>query len=415
MKLPSSEIWYVTGSQHLYGEAARRQVAANSQKIVEELNATGALPLPLVFKPILTRPEEVTALIRKANCAGLVLWMHTFSPSKMWINGLLALRKPFLHLHTQFGRDLPWGEIDMDFMNLHQSAHGDREAGFIHTRLRLNRKVVVGHWSDRATQHSVGDWMRAARAWADWQGGRFVRFGDNMRYVAVTDGDKVAAEARFGFAVNTHGVGDLAAVMQEVSDADIDALCAEYEASYRVVDALLIYFHVQDDHNFIFWNLGGWGNIGSGLEQTVDNTKEPVSERENVTIDTDRWYDIKIEVKGRNVRCSLDGNLLTETTVPAGPTKLPVYTSALRDNATGDVILKVVNLGDGPQSIRIDLAGATTVSQGTQEVITGDPDAMNSVPQPTAIVPRKESLTNPGKSFEHEFPGKSVRVLRLKK
>ena len=242
MKLPPFEIWYVTGSQRLYGEEALKQVAANSQQIVAELNASGALPLPLVFKPILTRPEEVTALVREANsapnCAGLVLWMHTFSPSKMWINGLLALRKPFLHLHTQFGRDLPWGEIDMDFMNLHQSAHGDREAGFIHTRLRLNRKVVVGHWSDPATQQSIGDWMRVARAWADWQGGRFVRFGDNMRYVAVTDGDKVAAEARFGFAVNTHGVGDLVAAMQDVSDGAIDQLCAEYEETYRVVDAL---------------------------------------------------------------------------------------------------------------------------------------------------------------------------------
>ena len=242
MNLPPFEIWYVTGSQHLYGEEALGQVAANSQRIVQELNASGALPLPLVFKPILTRPEEVTALVREANsaplCAGLVLWMHTFSPSKMWINGLLSLKKPFLHLHTQYGRDLPWGEIDMDFMNLHQSAHGDREAGFLHTRLRLGRKVVVGHWSDPATQKGVGDWMRVARAWADWQGGRFVRFGDNMRFVAVTDGDKVAAEARFGFSVNTHGVGDLAAVMRDVGDHAIDALCAEYEKTYRVTDAL---------------------------------------------------------------------------------------------------------------------------------------------------------------------------------
>lgn len=242
MKLPPFEIWYVTGSQHLYGEEALKQVAANSQQIVAELNAAGTLPMPLVFKPILTRPEEVTALMREANsapnCAGLVLWMHTFSPSKMWINGLLSLKKPFLHLHTQYGRDLPWGEINMDFMNLHQSAHGDREAGFIHTRLRLNRKVVVGHWSDQETQRSLGRWMRVARAWADWQGGRFVRFGDNMRYVAVTDGDKVAAEARFGFAVNTHGVGDLVEVMKGVGEAEIDTLCAEYEETYRVVDAL---------------------------------------------------------------------------------------------------------------------------------------------------------------------------------
>ncbi len=212
--LPDCEIWYVTGSQHLYGEAVLRQVAANSQKIVQELDASGRLPLPLVFKPILTRPEEVRALCLEANasprCAGLVLWMHTFSPAKMWIGGLTALHKPFLHLHTQFNRDLPWGEIDMDFMNLNQAAHGDREAGHLHTRLRLRRKVVVGHWSDAETQDRIAAWMRVARAWADWQGGRFVRFGDNMRYVAVTDGDKVAAEAKLGYSVNFHAVGDLA-------------------------------------------------------------------------------------------------------------------------------------------------------------------------------------------------------------
>ena len=240
--LPLSEIWYVTGSQHLYGEAALRQVAANSQEIVGQLNAADALPLPLVCKPVLTRPEEVRALVLEANaspaCAGLVLWMHTFSPAKMWIGGLLALSKPFLHLHTQFGRDLPWADIDMDFMNLHQSAHGDREAGHLHTRLRLRRKVVVGHWSDPATQEAVAGWMRVARAWADWQGGKFVRFGDNMRQVAVTEGDKVAAEAKFGFSVNTHGVGDLAAVINAVGDDAITALCAEYEERYLVAGPL---------------------------------------------------------------------------------------------------------------------------------------------------------------------------------
>ena len=240
--LPACEIWYVIGSQHLYGETALKQVAANSQKIAEELNASGRLPLRLIFKPILTRPEEVRGLMLEANaapqCAGLVLWMHTFSPSKMWIGGLSALTKPFLHLHTQFNRDLPWAEIDMDFMNLNQSAHGDREAGFIHTRLRLRRKVVVGHWSDPATQDSVAGWMRVARAWADWQGGKFVRFGDNMRYVAVTEGDKVSAEAKFGFAVNTHGVGDLVAVMNDVGDSAITALCAEYEELYDVAASL---------------------------------------------------------------------------------------------------------------------------------------------------------------------------------
>ena len=240
--LPASEIWYVTGSQHLYGEGPLRQVAANAQKIVEELNATGRLPVPLVFKPILTRPEEIRALCLEANnapnCAGLVIWCHTFSPSKMWIGGLSLLAKPVLHLHTQLNRDLPWADIDMDFMNLNQAAHGDREHGFIHTRLRLRRKVVVGHWSDEETQERVGSWMRVARAWADWQGGRFVRFGDNMREVAVTDGDKVAAEAKFGFSVNTYGIGDLVAVIDDVGDDAITRLCAEYVEQYKVVEAL---------------------------------------------------------------------------------------------------------------------------------------------------------------------------------
>ncbi len=237
-----SKIWYVTGSQHLYGEDALRQVTGNSQKIVAELNGSGRLPLPLVHKPILTRPEEVRALVLAANasptCAGLILWMHTFSPSKMWIGGLMTLAKPFLHLHTQFGRDLPWADIDMDFMNLHQSAHGDREAGFLHTRLRLRRKVVVGHWSDPATQAAIAAWMRVTRAWADWQGGRFVRFGDNMREVAVTEGDKVAAEAKFGFSVNTYGVGDLVAAMDDVGDDAVTQLCTEYEECYSVEAAL---------------------------------------------------------------------------------------------------------------------------------------------------------------------------------
>ena len=240
--LPTPEIWFITGSQHLYGEGPLRQVAANSQKIVNELNATKRLPLKIVFKPIVTRPEEIRARCLEANtadnCGGVMLWMHTFSPSKMWINGLLQLRKPVLHLATQFNRDLPWADIDMDFMNLNQAAHGDREHGFIHTRLRLGRKVVVGHWSDEEVQQRIAAWMRVTRAWADWQGGKFVRFGDNMRYVAVTEGDKVSAEAKFGFSVNTHGVGDLVATMNEVADADISKLCAEYEELYNVVDDL---------------------------------------------------------------------------------------------------------------------------------------------------------------------------------
>jgi len=240
--LEPTEIWYVTGSQHLYGEAALKQVAANSRKIVEALNTTKRLPLKIVFQPVLTTPDAIRHLCLEANhtpkCAGLILWMHTFSPSKMWIGGLTALKKPFLHLHTQFNRDLPWGEIDMDFMNLNQSAHGDREAGFLHTRLRLNRKVVVGHWSDIEVQNRVGAWMRAARAWHDWQGAKFCRFGDNMRQVGVTEGDKVAAEAKLGYAVNGYGVGDLVNSVNDVGDGAITRLCDEYEQRYDVAKEL---------------------------------------------------------------------------------------------------------------------------------------------------------------------------------
>jgi L-arabinose isomerase len=240
--LDAVEIWYVTGSQHLYGEAVLKKVAANSRKIVDELNGTKRLPLKIVFKPVLTTPDAIRQLCLDANhdrkCAGLILWMHTFSPSKMWIGGLSALKKPFLHLHTQFNRDLPWGEIDMDFMNLNQSAHGDREAGFLHTRLRLRRKVVVGHWSDTEVQDRVAAWMRAARAWHDWQGAKFCRFGDNMRQVGVTEGDKVAAEAKLGYAVNGYGVGDLVNVINKIGNVAISRLCDEYEQRYDVAKEL---------------------------------------------------------------------------------------------------------------------------------------------------------------------------------
>lgn len=240
--LSTPEIWFLCGSQHLYGEGPLKQVAANAQTVVDGLAKSKHLPLPLKFKALLTTPDEIARVCVEANadenCAGLVLWMHTFSPSKMWIRGLTSLRKPFLHLHTQFNRDLPWGTIDMDFMNLNQAAHGDREAGFIHTRLRLGRKVVVGHWSDSEVQQRIGAWMRAVRAWHDWQGGRVVRFGDNMRQVAVTEGDKVAAEIKLGFSTNTYGVGDLAARVDAVSEKAIASLCADYEKLYAVAPNL---------------------------------------------------------------------------------------------------------------------------------------------------------------------------------
>ncbi|HRJ70761.1 MAG TPA: L-arabinose isomerase [Terrimicrobiaceae bacterium] len=242
ISIPSPKIWFATGSQDLYGAATLRQVAAHAQTVIQALNHSRRIPLEIVFRPVLTNADAIRSLCREADadpdCAGLILWMHTFSPAKMWIGGLSTLAKPFLHLHTQFNRDLPWAAIDMDFMNLNQSAHGDREAGFLHTRLRLRRKVVAGHWSDAEVQDRIGAWMRAVRAWHDWQGARFVRFGDNMREVAVTEGNKVSAEARFGFSVNGHGVGDLVVHVDAATDAAVTRLCREYEETYAVAKAL---------------------------------------------------------------------------------------------------------------------------------------------------------------------------------
>jgi L-arabinose isomerase len=238
LNLKQLEVWFVTGSQHLYGPETLQQVAAHSQAIAKALSAAPAIPVKVVFKPVVKSPAEATALMQAANnsgkCIGLVTWCHTFSPSKMWINGLKLLRKPILHLHTQFNRDIPWAVIDMDFMNLNQAAHGDREHGFIMSRMRLTRKVVVGFWQEKSVQEKIGAWARAAAAWADWQGAKFARFGDNMREVAVTEGDKVAAQMKFGYSVNGFGVGDLAQVVKDVSETAITQLCQEYEAQYTV-------------------------------------------------------------------------------------------------------------------------------------------------------------------------------------
>jgi len=238
MNLKQLEVWFVTGSQNLYGPETLRQVAANSQQIARALGKAPALPVTVIAKPVVKTPAEATGLCQDANsashCIGLVTWCHTFSPSKMWINGLKALRKPVLHFHTQFNREIPWSTIDMDFMNLNQAAHGDREHGFMMTRLRLDRKVVVGYWQDSAVQQQLGAWSRAAAAWHDWQGARFCRFGDNMREVAVTEGDKVSAQIQFGYSVNGYGVGDLAQRVHAATDREIDRLVAEYEATYSV-------------------------------------------------------------------------------------------------------------------------------------------------------------------------------------
>jgi L-arabinose isomerase len=240
--LTHPQVWLLCGSQHLYGPGPLKQVAANAQAVAKALDASRKIPLKVIFKALLTTPDEIGKVMLEANsdssCAGVILWMHTFSPSKMWIAGLSALKKPFCHLHTQFNRDLPWSTIDMDFMNLNQAAHGDREAGFIHTRMRLGRKVVVGHWSDRQVQERLGVWASAAHAWHDLQGARFARFGDNMRQVAVTEGDKVAAEMRFGFSVNTYGVGDLVARVNAASEKAVDQLVADYDDQYKVAKEL---------------------------------------------------------------------------------------------------------------------------------------------------------------------------------
>lgn len=236
------EVWFVTGSQHLYGEETLKQVAAHSEEIAKGLDNSSLIPAKIIFKPTVKSPEEIYSICAAANattdCIGIITWMHTFSPAKMWIRGLSILKKPLLHLHTQFNRDIPWATINMDFMNLNQSAHGDREFGFITSRMKLKRKVVVGHWKDAEVHERIASWVRAAAGWNDWQGGRFVRFGDNMRYVGVTDGDKVEAEMKFGYSVNTHGIGDLVQVINGVSDADTDKLVQEYFDMYEMAAGL---------------------------------------------------------------------------------------------------------------------------------------------------------------------------------
>ncbi len=236
--LKKYEFWFITGSQHLYGPETLKQVAEHSKIMVEKLNQDSSIPYTIVFKPIVTTPDEITNVLVEANadrsCAGIITWMHTFSPSKMWIAGLSQLNKPYLHLHTQFNRQLPWNEIDMDFMNLNQSAHGDREHGFIGARLRMPRKVVAGYWEDSGVRERIGAWQRTAAAYIYGRQLKVVRFGDNMREVAVTEGDKVEAQIKLGWSVNTYAVGDLAAEVNKVTEAEVDALVAEYKEKYDI-------------------------------------------------------------------------------------------------------------------------------------------------------------------------------------
>jgi L-arabinose isomerase len=236
-------IWMVAGSQHLYGDETLKQVRANTQEIAGYLNGLDQIPAEIEYKGILTTPKEITDFCVRASgdekCAGVILWMHTFSPSKMWINGIKVITKPILHLHTQFNRDIPWGEIDMDFMNLNQSAHGDREHGYINTRMKIDRKVVAGFYKDEKVHKSISAWIRAAAALKDVRGAKVARFGDNMRDVAVTEGDKVAAQIAFGFDVYGYGVGDLVAKIREVKADRIDALIKEFKETYAVDKELL--------------------------------------------------------------------------------------------------------------------------------------------------------------------------------
>jgi L-arabinose isomerase len=240
---PDFDLWFVTGSQHLYGPETLEQVARDSRAIVDGLNATAIVPYPIVWKPTVKTAEEISAVLEaatgEARCAGVVTWMHTFSPAKMWIRGLSVLKKPLLQFHTQYNRDIPWAAIDMDFMNLNQSAHGDREYAHITARLGVKRAIVAGHWQDPETVRRLGVWARAAAAVTEGRTARFVRFGDNMREVAVTEGDKVAAQIRFGWSVNSYGVGELVQRVARVAATDVDALIDTYKRAYTIDAGLL--------------------------------------------------------------------------------------------------------------------------------------------------------------------------------
>lgn len=242
MNFADQRIWFLTGSQGLYGDETLAQVADQSQRVVRTINASVEVPISVEWKPVLTSSDAILATMLAANadptCVGVITWMHTFSPAKMWIKGLDALRQPMLHLHTQADVELPWSTIDMDFMNLNQAAHGDREFGYLVARLGVARKIVVGHVTNPAVTRKVGVWARAASGWSATRSMKLVRFGDNMRNVAVTEGDKTEAELVFGVSVNTWGVNDLVAAVADIPESEIDPLVAEYLDLYDVVAEL---------------------------------------------------------------------------------------------------------------------------------------------------------------------------------
>ena len=238
MELKKYKFWFITGTQTLYGAEVIAQVEKDSQQIVASLNESSEIIGEIVFKGAVIDSQSIEQVLTAANndpeCAGIIAWMHTFSPSKMWIHGLMKLQKPYLHLNTQLYRDIPWDKIDMDYMNLHQSAHGDREHGFIGARMRMPRKVIAGHWEEKNVQARIGHWMRSAIGVFESQHLKVCRFGDNMREVAVTEGDKVEAEIKFGWSVDGYGVGDLIHMVDEVSEEEIDAQMAVYAERYDI-------------------------------------------------------------------------------------------------------------------------------------------------------------------------------------
>jgi L-arabinose isomerase len=240
--LSNLEAWFVTGSQHLYGPETLKKVEQHATAIARALSASPEMPVKIVAKPVMTNGESIHRLCQDANssgnCVGLITWMHTFSPARMWIAGLGSLNKPLMHLHTQFNDELPWSTIDMDFMNLNQSAHGDREFGFIGARMRLRRKIIVGYWQDAEVHWEIGAWLRSACAWHDAQQLKVARFGDNMRNVAVTDGNKVNAAIKLGYTVNGYGIGDLAKCVDAITDAEVKRLTADYDKAYTVAKPL---------------------------------------------------------------------------------------------------------------------------------------------------------------------------------
>jgi len=242
MKLSAKEIWFITGSQHLYGDDTLAQVAQNAKSIAKGLDASAHIPIRLVWRPTVKTTSEITNACIEANtskdCIGIITWMHTFSPAKMWIQGLKILNKPLCHLHTQYNAEIPWNTIDMNFMNLNQSAHGDREFGFMMTRMRKRRKIVVGHWKNEHVQKQIGVWARVVLGWNELQELKVARIGDNMREVAVTEGDKVAAQMRFGFSVNGYDTTDVIKHLEAVSEKDLKDLVDIYEATYDLTPSL---------------------------------------------------------------------------------------------------------------------------------------------------------------------------------